>query len=124
MNIQYNAAMRFRVFLLRERGRRRPSRDVQVGPSYIGDLQTYYIMNAGAPYQVATLRMGNGMVGKPLPDLYEPVLDAVAPQAMIIRGYERIGEGGGAYTVMQEWRIERVEDVSRGGGDAGATSDR
>jgi hypothetical protein len=38
-----------------------------------------------------------------LSPLYEPVLTGIAPQAMVLRGFERMKEPEGNYSVAQEW---------------------
>lgn len=40
------------------------------------------------------------------PPLYEPVLLGFAPIAFRLRGFERVGRGNDAYTVVQEWHVE------------------
>lgn len=41
-----------------------------------------------------------------LPDLYEPVLVTLADHVIILRGFEKVGQGDAAYAVVQEWRCE------------------
>lgn len=38
-----------------------------------------------------------------LPDLYEPVLVALSHDVLVLGGYERIGDGGTAFAMVQEW---------------------
>jgi hypothetical protein len=41
-----------------------------------------------------------------LPELFEPQLLEIADDAVLLRGYERIKDGSGSFTVVQEWRCE------------------
>ena len=43
-----------------------------------------------------------------LPDLYEPVLVTLADDVIILRGFEKVGDGDTAYAVVQEWRCEAL----------------
>jgi len=47
--------VRFKVYLLRRRGRRLPWRVVQNGPSYVGDLRTHSVDIGGERYTAASL---------------------------------------------------------------------
>jgi hypothetical protein len=38
--------------------------------------------------------------------LIEPQLPMLADQALILRGYERLRDDEGSFTVLQEWRCE------------------
>lgn len=98
--------MRFRVFPLRVKGRRLPWREVQNGPSYTGDLVTYYMEVRGERYAVATLMSPEPAQGNLLPDLYEPVLLGFAPLAFRLRGFERLKGAQGPMSVVQEWHVE------------------
>lgn len=99
--------MRFRVYLLRKRGRRLPVREALNGPSYVGDLLTRSIEVSGERYQVATLRPPDPVAEPPIPDLYEPVLLVFAPLAFRLRGFERAQGSEGLIAVVQEWHCER-----------------
>jgi hypothetical protein len=58
-------------------------------------------------YEVATLRLpGTPKDGELVPDLYEPVLTGFATLAFRLRGFERVGQGDNAYSVVQEWHVE------------------
>ncbi len=95
--------MRFRVYLLRHRGRRLPWREVRNGRSVVGDLVTSIRLAGEARFLVASLRPLQALTGGPLvPDLYEPVLIAVAPLALRLRGIERCEDTA----VVQEWHCE------------------
>ena len=97
--------MRCRVYLLRRRGRRLPWREVADGPSFEGDLRTYYLTLANARYFVAQLLGPGDAFRKPLlPQLYEPVLTNLGNNVLVLRGFEREGEAA----MVQEWRCEVV----------------
>jgi len=98
--------LRFKVFLLRRRGRRLPWREVQNGPAYVGDLITHAVDVKGERYQVATLRPADPMAESPVPKLYEPVLLGFAPLAFRLRGFERVEGPAGPIAVVQEWHCE------------------
>lgn len=98
--------MRFKVYLLRRRGRRLSWREAQNGPTYVGRLVTHTEERGGVQYKVTRLQPDDPMsVARP-PELYEAVLLGFAPVAFRLRGFERVGEGGSAYTVVQEWHVE------------------
>jgi len=40
------------------------------------------------------------------PRLYEPVLLGFAPLAFWLRGFERVEDQDGGYSVVQEWHVE------------------
>ena len=61
--------MKFRVYLLRKRGRRLPWRVVQNGPSHVGDLITHSVEVGGERYDVAALRP-NDPIANPLVPSY------------------------------------------------------
>ncbi len=41
-----------------------------------------------------------------LPVLFEPQLLAIGDDVVLLRGYERVKDGNGSITVLQEWRCE------------------
>jgi len=46
-------------------------------------------------------------LGEPaLPELFEPQLLEIADDVVLLRGYERVRDGNGSITVLQEWRYE------------------
>jgi hypothetical protein len=98
--------VKFKVSLLRKRGRRLSWRDVVNGPSHVGDLVTHDLVLRGWRYNVASLRPGDPMTQSPIPDLYEPVLVGFAPLAFRLRGYERVESTSGDFSVVQEWHCE------------------
>lgn len=98
--------MRFKVFVLRSAGRRRPQRDVMNGPGHVGDLLTHFIEIGGERYKVAKLRAADPLSPSLVPDLYEPVLLGFSAFAFRLRGFERAERGGTSMGVVQEWHCE------------------
>ena len=96
--------MRFRVYLLRRRGRRRAWRDVKNGHS--GSLVTQLEQHNGERYSVLNLEPSDPMSTERPPPLYEPVLLGFAPLAFRLRGFERVEGRDGGYGVVQEWHVE------------------
>lgn len=54
-------------------------------------------------FDAISLQSGSPAEGKPLQDLYEPVLVTFATNAFVLRGYERVDTERGAIGVVQEW---------------------
>lgn len=100
------AAVRFKVYLLRTSGRRMSWREVKNGPSFVGDLVTQALDVAGQRYRIATLRPADPLAAPPIPCLYEPVLVGFAPLAFRLRGFERVERPEGLIAVVQEWHCE------------------
>lgn len=99
--------MHFKIYLMRRRGRRLPWREVANGPSFVGELTTYSVDHGRERYRVATLVLSGSPMAKELvPTLYEPVLVSVGPLALRLRGFERVGQGDNALSVVQEWHCE------------------
>jgi hypothetical protein len=94
--------MRCRVYLLRRGGRRVSLNEIENGPVYEGQLSAYYMDGKGERYLVASLSGPRPKMIRMLPELYEPVLVAIGDQVMILRGFERLGEGDAACAVVQE----------------------
>src|SRR5687767_9321495 len=67
-------AVKFKVYLLRRRGRRLAWRDVQNGPRHVGELVTHAVDIGNERYTVATLRPLDPAAAASIPELYEPVL--------------------------------------------------
>src|SRR5437879_1273634 len=97
--------MKVRVYPMRVKGRRLPWREIENGPSYVGALISYTTRHGESTYSAVALQSGT-LAGKekPLPDLYEPALVLFAPNAFVLRGYERIDTPGGTIGVVQEWQ--------------------
>lgn len=95
--------MIFKVYLLRRGGRRLSWRDTLNGPAYLGDLSLGSVSAGNSIYKMAELKTQGGIVTRLLPPLYEPVVVSIAPLALQLRGYERMKEPEGYYSVIQEW---------------------
>jgi len=89
---------------MRQRGRRLPWRQIESGPSYVGALISYTTKHGESIYNVLSLQSGNPAESRSLPDLYEPALVRFAPNAFVLRGYERLDTPEGAVSVVQEWQ--------------------
>jgi hypothetical protein len=98
--------MHCRVHLLRRRGRRLPRKEIENGLVYEGELSAYYMNGKGERFLVASLSGPRPRMVRVLPDLYEPALVALEDRVMILRGFERLGEGDAACAVVQEWRCQ------------------
>jgi hypothetical protein len=100
--------VQFKVYLLRNGGRRRAWRSVINGPSYIGDLRSRTLQRGGGRYHVLELFQPQApAAGSPIPELFEPVLVGFSPLAFQIRGFERVESTDGPVGVVQEWHCER-----------------
>ena len=91
---------------MRKRGRRLPWREIENGPSFIGTLVSYRIRHGDQDFQAVALQSGSPAEGKPLEDLYEPVLVGFAPNAFVLRGYERLESSEAVVGVVQEWHCK------------------
>jgi hypothetical protein len=98
--------MRFRVYLLRYRGRRLPWRHVVNGPKYVGDLVSEQVTVAEERYERLTLRSEDPAVPSGIPPLYEPVLLGFFTLAVRLRGFESVNRGTSTFGVVQEWHCE------------------
>ena len=98
--------MRFKVYLLRRRGRRLAWRDVVNGPCHVGEVVTHGVEMGTERYLVATLRPPDPIAAAPVPELYEPVLVGFSTLAFRLRGYERVEAANGHFSVVQEWHCE------------------
>jgi hypothetical protein len=97
--------MRCRVHLLRRRGRHLARKEIENSPVYEGELSAYYMTLKAERFFVASWGPRPLMV-RVLPDLYEPALVALGDQIMILRGFERLGDGDNVCAVVQEWRCK------------------
>ena len=95
--------MQFRVYPMRKRGRRLSWREIENSPSFVGTLQSYRIKHGEQDFEAISLQTGSPAERKPLPDLYEPVLEGFAINAFILRGFERVETPEGHIGVVQEW---------------------
>ena len=98
--------MRFKVYLLRYRGRRLPWREVVNGPKYVGDLISEQIRVGEDRYTVISLRPADPVATSPIPMLYEPVLLGFFTLAFRLRGFESVTRGTASFGVVQEWHCE------------------
>ena len=98
--------MIFKVYLMRRGGRKLSWRDTINGPAFIGDLTLGNVTSRNGVFKVAQLITPGGIATVLLPPLYEPVLTGIAPLAMVLRGFERMKEPEGYYSVIQEWHCE------------------
>jgi hypothetical protein len=98
--------MRFKVSLLRYRGKRLSWRNVSNGPKYIGDLVSEQITIGQERYSVISLRADHPMALSPIPPLYEPVLLGFFTLAFRLRGFESATRGTSSFGVVQEWHCE------------------
>jgi len=98
--------VRFRVYLLRHRGRRLPWRDVKNSKGYTGTLSSFLEHRNGEQYSVLELRPSDPMSDDRPLSLYEPVLLGFAPLAFRLRGFERVDGPEGGQGVVQEWHVE------------------
>jgi hypothetical protein len=98
--------MRFKVYLLRRRGRRRLWRDVKNGHTYTGTLVTHLETHDGEQFSVLQLQPSDPMSTDHPPNLYAAVLLGFAPMAFRLRGFERVEGRDGGYGVVQEWHVE------------------
>jgi hypothetical protein len=66
--------MRFKVSLLRYRGKRLSWRHVSNSPKFVGDLVSEQVTIGQERYNVISLRVDDPVARSPIPPLYEPVL--------------------------------------------------
>ena len=81
-------------------------REAQNGPTYVGTLVTHAQECGRERYNVTEVQPDDPMSADRPPPLYEAVLLGFAPIAFRLRGFERVGQGDNAYSVVQEWHIE------------------
>ena len=93
---------------MRKRGRRLPWREIENGPSFLGTLVSFRTKHGEQHFQAISLQSGTPAEGKSLQDLYEPVLVGFAPNAFVLRGYERVETEQGPVGVVQEWHCRDV----------------
>jgi hypothetical protein len=98
--------VRFKVYLLRYRGRRLPWREVHNGRTYVGHLITHYVTLGEERYAVTSLQPEDPVGTAPIPPLYEAVLLGFSTLAFRLRGFERVERGKETYAVVQEWHCE------------------
>ena len=100
-------AMKWRVRLMRKAGRRIPWKILINEPGMVGTIRTHdRTYRDQERYTVATLG-GDSPIAAGI-ELIEPQLVMLGDQALILRGYERLINDDGPFTVLQEWRCEPV----------------
>jgi hypothetical protein len=97
--------MKWRVRLMRKAGRRIPWKIVINDPGHVGTIRTQVCTyGSQEPYSIAVLS-GESVIANEL-ELLEPQLLMLGDQALILRGYERLRDDEGRFTLLQEWRCE------------------
>jgi hypothetical protein len=107
-----NAAMRFKGYLLRNRGRRLAWRDAVNGGRYVGDLVTQHITIGEKRFNLITLRADDPVT---LADP-GPVCACAArrlPLAIRLRGFERVARGTATYAFGACGKPETVGTARR-----------
>ena len=98
--------MKWRVRLMRKAGRRIPWKILINEPGLIGTIRTHSNRHPNQrPYTVAVLHVGDKPIAPGI-ELIEPQLLMLGDQALILRGFERLRNDEGPFTVLQEWRCE------------------
>jgi hypothetical protein len=102
--------MRFRIVATHLRGVSISRRDLLRADGIIGDLLTEQIADASYKGTVIVARVRGSAGGTPadelLPPLYQVTLRILAPQGMLLTGYERIREHERVTTeYMQGWWV-------------------
>ena len=92
--------MRWRIFLLRVRGKKRTWPEAANDFPLIGDVSMYY-MGRKANYKVAKLVCDRGEFL-----LYQPEIVSFMSDRIRLRGFEHLIDGEETYTVLQEWLCE------------------
>ena len=93
---------------MRKAGRRIPWKILINKPGLVGTFRTHSCTYGDQePYDVAVLNAGDSPIAEGI-ELIEPQLLMLGDQALILRGYERLQNEEGPFTVLQEWRCEPV----------------
>lgn len=101
---------------LRVEGRRRRPREISTDPGALGELRQHGGRAAnGSEYSVLRLTSGGGKLLDIIPPLYEPTLLGANSEHLSLRGFERVGEGAAAFTVLQEWHCTTICPVCDAG---------
>jgi MFS family permease len=98
---------RFKVSLLRYRGKRLSWREVSNEPKYVGDLVSEQITIGQERYNVISLRADDPVAASPIAPLYEPVLLGFFTLAFRLRGFESVTRGTSRFGVERtiDWAI-------------------
>ena len=104
------------VIRLRTGGRRRRPRDISTDAGALGELAQHRARAAnGSEYSVLRLTSGGAKLLDIIPPLYEPTLLGANSEHISLRGFERVGEGATAFTVLQEWHCTTICPVCDAG---------
>lgn len=93
-----------KVKILRINGRRRPDRDIIADEGVIGNLIACSV--AGVPQMSLVDPQSASQLTPMIPALHEPMIVAMQASRMLVRGWERRGEGREADEWRQEWSVE------------------
>jgi hypothetical protein len=79
---------------MRERGKKRPQRDIEAGPVTRGDLQIAFAKSElyGRQTKVASFHLAGAADSQPLPPLHDAELSWMGPNGFVLSGIEFIGE--------------------------------
>lgn len=98
--------MKVKVYPLRSRGRRLNWVDVHNNPGATGELLMATMSDArNGSYRVLKLLSNRAINEKALPTLYEPKLENISNDGVMISGLERCSGDLGSFTVLQEWHV-------------------
>src|SRR5689334_21875419 len=90
-------SMWWRLYRLRERGRKRPSRDPDNDKPIVGHLLLAYVTHQGVQRRVMTLETGKD---RPCYTLVDPKLTGVVSARMRFEGLEKTRDVGGAVRLV------------------------
>ena len=77
-------------------------------PGLVGTIRTQSCTYGDQePYSDAVLNVDDSPIAEGI-ELLEPQLLMLGDQALILRGYEKLRNDDGSFTVLQEWRCEPV----------------
>jgi hypothetical protein len=108
-NVRLCLAMLTLVKRLWVEGRRRRPRDISADAGTLGELRQHRARAAnGSEYSVLKLTSNGAKCLDIIPPLYESTLLIVDSEHFKLRGFERLGLGDDAFTVLQEWYCTTV----------------
>jgi len=91
---------------MRKAGHRIPWKVLINEPDLIGTIRTHSCTYGDkGPYNVAVLNVSVSAIAEGI-ELLKPRLLMLGDQALILRGYEKLRNDEGPFTVLQEWRCE------------------
>jgi hypothetical protein len=102
---------------LRIEGRRRHQREINADLGALGELRHHQVPTGpkGLEYSVLKLVSGETQCADLIPPLYESTLLIVGSDHFKLRGFERLGKGADAFTVLQEWYCTTVCPICEAG---------